>query len=93
MVAAVTRHFPAGTRVTRPPGGYFVWVEMPAGCDAMAVHREALARGISVAPGPIFSVRRGFGNGLRLNCGHAWDERTAKALATLGRLASPKLVR
>ena len=87
MVAAIERHFPAGTRVTRPPGGYFVWVEMPAGCDAMKLHREALARGISVAPGPIFSPRRKFGNCLRLNHGHPWDERTAKAIATLGRLA------
>jgi DNA-binding transcriptional MocR family regulator len=87
MVAAIARHFPDGTRVTRPSGGYFVWVEMPAGCDAMALHRAALARGISVAPGPIFSPRERFGHCLRLNHGHPWDERTAKAIATLGRLA------
>ena len=87
MVAAIERHFPEGTRVTRPPGGYFVWVEMPAACDAMKLHREALARGISIAPGPIFSPRQRFGNCLRLNHGHAWDERTAKAIATLGRHA------
>ena len=24
-------HFPAGTRVTRPAGGYFLWVELPEG--------------------------------------------------------------
>jgi len=29
LVEAVTRHFPPGTRLTRPDGGYFVWVDMP----------------------------------------------------------------
>ena len=34
MASAVLASFPAGTRVTRPSGGYVMWVEMPAGCDA-----------------------------------------------------------
>ena len=28
---AVARHFPPGTRVTRPEGGFVLWVEMPEG--------------------------------------------------------------
>ena len=28
--AAVGRYFPAGTKVTRPQGGYVLWVELPA---------------------------------------------------------------
>jgi DNA-binding transcriptional MocR family regulator len=84
---AVGHHFPAGTRATRPEGGYFLWVELPEGTDALAIHRQALAQGISVAPGPIFSATRAFTNCLRLNYGHAWDERAEQALATLGRLA------
>ena len=79
--------FPAGTRATRPAGGYFLWVELPAGTDALAIHRQALALGISVAPGPIFSATRAFTNCLRLNYGHAWDARAEQALETLGRLA------
>jgi len=82
----VARHFPEGTRATRPLGGYFLWVELPPGANALDIHREALALGISVAPGPIFSAARGFANCLRLNYGHAWDARTEDALATLGRL-------
>jgi DNA-binding transcriptional MocR family regulator len=87
MVQAVARHFPAGTRATRPAGGYFLWVELPEGVDALALHRAALAHGISVAPGPIFSASQAFANCLRLNYGHAWDARTEAAVATLGRLA------
>ncbi|MFZ3118211.1 MAG: PLP-dependent aminotransferase family protein [Variovorax sp.] len=87
MVQAVARYFPVGTRATRPAGGYFLWVELPEHVDALALHRAALAHGISVAPGPIFSASRAFANCLRLNYGHAWDDRTEAAIATLGRLA------
>ncbi|MDM0109106.1 PLP-dependent aminotransferase family protein [Variovorax sp. J22R24] len=87
LAHAIRQHFPPGTRATRPAGGYFLWVEMPKQVDALEVHRQALAQGISVAPGPIFSALRGFTNCLRLNYGHAWDARTEQAVAMLGRLA------
>ncbi|MGQ4582687.1 aminotransferase class I/II-fold pyridoxal phosphate-dependent enzyme [Lysobacter sp. F60174L2] len=86
-LAAVGRHFPRGTRVTRPGGGYFLWLELPEGVDALAIQRKAIANGISIAPGPMFSASRGFGNCLRLNCGHPLDARAQGALVTLGRLA------
>jgi len=87
MLDAVARYFPAGTRVTRPQGGFFVWLEMPPGTDALALHRRALARGISVAPGPIFSASQQFGHALRLNYGHPWDDRMEDAMRELGGLA------
>ena len=87
LLDAIARHFPPGTRVTRPQGGYFLWVELPEQVDALALHRRALEHGISIAPGPIFSATRGFRNCVRLNYGHAWDERFEAAMVTLGRLA------
>ena len=83
---AVGHYFPAGTRATRPLGGYFLWVELPAGADALEIHRKALELGISVAPGPIFSATRAFANCLRLNYGHPWDAVSERAMRTLGRL-------
>jgi DNA-binding transcriptional MocR family regulator len=88
FIDALGQHFPAGTRVTRPKGGYFLWVELPDGVDALAVHAAALKRGISVAPGPIFSPQPGFENCLRLNYGHLWDARAEAALATLGKIVA-----
>lgn len=87
MANAIAREFPAGTRVTRPQGGFFLWIEMPAAVDALALHRQALARGISVAPGPIFSASGQFGNALRLNYGHPWDDAKADAIRALGEMA------
>jgi DNA-binding transcriptional MocR family regulator len=83
---AVNRHFPDGTRVVRPAGGYFVWVELPVGVDAMALHRAALAQGISLAPGPMFSARAEFQHHIRLTCGQHWDEVLERAMRTLARL-------
>lgn len=87
-IALVADAFPRGTRVTRPAGGYFLWLELPAGCDALLLQRQASERGISIAPGPMFSASRGFGHCLRLNCGHPLELRIEAALVTLGRIAA-----
>ena len=86
--AAIEAAFPPGTRVSTPEGGYFLWVEMPPRFDAMALYARAVKEGISVAPGPMFSAAGGFRHALRINAGHPWDERAAKAIARLGRLAN-----
>lgn len=85
---AIGQYFPAGTRATRPDGGYFTWLELPEGSDAIALHQRASALGICVAPGPIFSASRGYRRCLRLNYGHPLDARAVDALAALGRLVA-----
>jgi DNA-binding transcriptional MocR family regulator len=87
---AVARYFPGGTRVTRPDGGYFLWIELPPDRDALALQRQAAQRGISIAPGPIFSAHRGHGHCLRLNYGHALDARVDAALKVLGELSAAR---
>lgn len=87
MTEAVTAHFPTGTRISRPTGGYVLWVELPLGTSALDLHARALAQGISVAPGPIFSARARFTNCIRLNCGYPWSDTIERAVRTLGQLA------
>lgn len=86
MLASAARHFPASTRVTRPGGGYFLWFEFPEQVDSLQLFRMALAQGISLAPGPIFSATRRFGNCARLNYGHPWSAQSEQAMALLGRI-------
>lgn len=86
----VGHYFPAGTHATRPLGGYFLWLELPAQVSALEVHREALQRGINVAPGPIFSASEGFTNCLRLNYGHPWTPTIENALETLGKIVDAR---
>ena len=84
----VLKHFPKGTRVSRPTGGYFLWVQLPEGIDTLHVYRAALARGISVAPGAVFSADQRFRSALRLNGGHPQDPRVPDAIKVLGQLMS-----
>lgn len=88
MLASAARHFPASTRVTRPSGGYFLWFEFPERLDSLQLLRLALAQGISLAPGPIFSASQGFRHCARLNYGHPWSPRSEQAMEVLGRLVA-----
>ncbi len=85
-LAAIAHHFPVSVRVSRPAGGYFLWLELPEAVDALQVQRQAMAAGISIAPGPMFSASRSFSHCLRLNYGHPLVPRTEAALKTLGLL-------
>ncbi|HAB02829.1 MAG TPA: GntR family transcriptional regulator [Pseudomonas sp.] len=86
MLAAIAEHFPAQTRVSQPSGGYFLWLELPEHVDALKLFHLALAQGISIAPGPIFSPTRRFGNCIRLNYGTPWHAGSSEAMRTLGRI-------
>lgn len=86
MLNAIAKYFPKNTRVTRPNGGYFLWVELPEQVDSLQLFSMALAQGISIAPGPIFSATRRFRNCIRLNYGYAWTKEIDEAMSVLGKL-------
>ncbi|WP_448092966.1 GntR family transcriptional regulator MpaR [Pseudomonas lini] len=86
MLAAAARYFPTDTRVTKPAGGFFLWFEFPEKVDSLQLFQLALAQGISIAPGPIFSATRRFQNCARLNYGYPWDKHNENAMAMLGRI-------
>ena len=83
---AIAHEFPDGTRVSCPRGGFVLWVELPPGVDALALHEQALRRRIVVAPGPLFSARQRFTNFIRISCGMPWSDRVEQGLDTLARL-------
>ncbi|MBS0578773.1 MAG: PLP-dependent aminotransferase family protein [Proteobacteria bacterium] len=86
FLAAMERYMPAAMKWNRPSGGYLLWAELPPHIDAIRLHREALAEGISLAPGPIFSASHAFHHAIRLNYGHPWTAKTEAALKRLGNL-------
>ncbi|MBQ0943190.1 PLP-dependent aminotransferase family protein [Ideonella sp. 4Y16] len=85
--ALIAEHFPAGTRVSDPPGGFLLWVELPAGVDAQAVQQAAQAENILVAPGSLFSAHARFRNCLRIGVGADWRAGHPAALRRVGELA------
>lgn len=85
---AIATQFPDGTRVSAPRGGFVLWIELPAGVDALLLHELALRRRIVVAPGPLFSARQRFTNFIRISAGTPWSDRIDEGIKTLARLAS-----
>jgi DNA-binding transcriptional MocR family regulator len=88
---AVVLSFPRGTRISTPRGGFALWVEMPRGVDAYTLQADALRHQIAIAPGPLFSARRGFRNCIRISCGYPFSPRASAAITRLGELAAAQL--
>lgn len=86
MMAALYRYFPDEARITRPAGGSFLWVELPAKVDSLKLTESALRHGISISPGPMFSAKQRYRNYIRIGSGLPWTEATEKAAATVGKL-------
>jgi DNA-binding transcriptional MocR family regulator len=84
---AILACFPEGTRISRPRGGFVLWVEMPHGKSALELHARAHAARISIAPGPIFSAKQRFSSCLRVSAGFPWSDVMDTSIRTLGALA------
>lgn len=83
----ILAHFPDGTRVSNPKGGFVLWVELPKTCDSLRLHQLALAEHISFAPGQLFSTSSKYSNYMRISCAHKLDDKLIRAFETLGKLA------
>lgn len=80
-------HFPPGTRVSDPPGGMLLWVELPRALDSVQLHEACLAEHILIAPGTVFSASGRFRNCLRIGVGGDWTSAHLVALRAVGEMA------
>jgi DNA-binding transcriptional MocR family regulator len=87
MIRTIDRVFPRGTRVSRPDGGFVLWLQLPKPLARRELVAAALKKGVCFVPGDVFSASDRYANCLRLSCGSAWHPRTEKGLETLGELA------
>ena len=70
LIDAISCNFPAGTRVTRPRGGFHLWVELPEQVDTMKLYATAHRKKNHDCPGqaffdfretyPLYAVKRCF---------------------------------
>lgn len=85
--ACAQRHFPQGTRVLGPEGGWWLWLELPEPADTLALLRVAVSQGIAYTPGALFSAAGKHGHCLRLNVARPWSAEMAAGLERLGQAA------
>jgi DNA-binding transcriptional MocR family regulator len=86
-VQAVSEHFPEDTRITRPQGGFTLWIELNKKIDTYKLHKRALKHNIGIAPGQIFSTQgKRFENCFRISYGEPWSDRIEEGIKMLGKL-------
>jgi GntR family transcriptional regulator of abcA and norABC len=66
---ALEKHMPDGVTWTRPPGGFHIWVELPAGYSSIALFLLAAERGVAILPGPQLDIDNRFLNAFRISVG------------------------
>ena len=91
MLAAIERHFPAGTRMTRPEGGLFVWAEIPGEIDAQDLLADTMREKVAFVPGAPFFPGEPRRNTMRLNFSNRPPELIAKGMAILGACAARRV--
>ncbi|WP_407668192.1 hypothetical protein [Paraburkholderia ferrariae] len=87
MAQVVAAAFPHGTRFTPPQGGLAFWIELPWHVASLALFDAALAEGIRIMPGTVFSNAGRFDHFIRLSCPGPQPHTAAAAVLRIGALA------
>ena len=85
-VQAIIKYFPADTKVSRPHGGFILWLELNKKVNAFKLRTEAMKHNISIVPGKIFSASSNYSNCIRICFGKPWDKDADEGLMILGKL-------
>ena len=80
----IRRHFPPGTRISEPQGGFTLWVEVDSAIDTIVLADRLAPDQISIMPGRLFSLQPQYTNCMRLSYGLPFDERVAWGLQQIG---------
>jgi DNA-binding transcriptional MocR family regulator len=83
---AIIQYFPADTKLSRPNGGFVLWVELNKKVDTFKLRTEAMKHNISIIPGKIFSNSCNYSNCLRISFGKSWSDDIDYGLMTVGKL-------
>ena len=84
MLESLEQHFPAEATWTKPGGGFYVWVNLPAEIDTKALMPKAIVAKVAYVPGSAFYAD-GLGSwAMRLSYCHPTPERIREGVKALG---------
>jgi 2-aminoadipate transaminase len=84
MISAMEQSFPSEVTFTRPQGGMFLWVSLPAGLSSLRLFEVAIGQKVAFVPGTPFYVDGGGESNLRLNFSNASESDIETGIARLG---------
>ncbi len=91
MLSALDERFPPGATWTRPAGGFYVWLTLPAGLDASAMLPRAVTARVAYVPGTAFYAD-GFGSQcMRLSYCHPSPARIDEGVRRLAGVVEAEL--
>lgn len=87
MLAALAREMPEGVEWTRPEGGMFIWITLPAHIDGAELLAQSLkSERVAFVPGRAFFADGSNGNTIRLSFSCANEAMIDEGILRLGRL-------
>jgi 2-aminoadipate transaminase len=90
MLQEIEEHFPEGVHWTKPEGGMFLLVTLPAGCSARELAMKAMERNVLFVPGDDFHLTGGE-NTFRLNFSNATPDKIREGVRRLATLLADQL--
>lgn len=86
-IRTMEQYFPEGVTFTRPEGGLFAWIELPAHINAREVLEKSLEENIAFVPGGgSFFPNGGHENTFRINFSNMPEARIEEGLQRLGKV-------
>ena len=92
LLSLLEEHMPEGVRWTRPEGGLFLFLTMPAGFDAVRFYDKALEAGVAYVAGEFFHPDRSGKNTMRLNFSFMTPERMTEGIRILSKLLKDEIL-
>lgn len=85
-VSTMEKVFPKNITFTRPQGGLFAWVELPAHINARDVLTKSLEQNVAFVPGGSFFPNGGKENTFRINFSNMPEDRIVEGLERLAKV-------
>ncbi|MFZ4832395.1 PLP-dependent aminotransferase family protein [Rouxiella sp. Mn2063] len=80
----VNKYLPCGVGVSRPQGGFLLWIELDERIDTQRLNRLLEEHKIHIAVGSIFSAAGKYRNCLRINFAHPLNDIYEQAIKQIG---------
>jgi 2-aminoadipate transaminase len=84
MAAAIREFFPAGMEWTEPKGGFYIWLKLPPGVDAVAVLKSSMEKGAIFVVGRTFDPEGVDNSHIRLAFSNVPEGTIAKGVQIIG---------